>query len=284
MRNIIKLASVFALIVALTLSFSLSVFAQADIKEWTMDKYNAEMADLKKREADANAEIAKLNEEIEALKTQLIETDDAIVAEWEEIYTLLGTDADGVDEFNTKLSDLESQVDALAGLTPEELFQRRNEIDDLEASLQEMGQNNVALLSDVQDKVAVIEGKISQLRASLPEAVYDEYTVMKGDYLWKISGKEDIYDDPYQWIRIYTYNRDQIKDPDMIYPEQIFKIQRSAGPNEYLVVKGDYLAKIAGKEDIFNDPTKWTQIFEANNTVIEDKNLIYPHQVLIIPE
>ncbi|MBC8182058.1 LysM peptidoglycan-binding domain-containing protein [candidate division KSB1 bacterium] len=99
-----------------------------------------------------------------------------------------------------------------------------------------------------------------------------------------MSGKEDIYDDPYQWIRIYTYNRDQIKDADLIYADQIFKIQRSAADNEYIVVKGDWLAKIAAKAEVLNDPTKWTKLFEANNNVITDKDVIYPHQVLIIPE
>ena len=89
---------------------------------------------------------------------------------------------------------------------------------------------------------------------------------------------------PYQWIRIYTYNREQIKDADLIYSDQIFKIQREAGDNEYIVVKGDFLHKIAGKAEVFGDPTKWTKIFEANNTIISDKNVVYPHQVLIIPE
>ncbi len=281
MRNIIKIASVFALVI--TLMLSLTAYAQ-DCREWTMDEYNAKMADLQKREADAKAEIAALDKEIASLKEQITQTDNEIAKQWQEIYTLLGTDEAGVNDFKTNLGELESKVDGLASLTPEELFQKRKEIDQLEEELNNFKANNVALLTEMQDKIAVIEGKISQLRASLPEAVYDEYTVLKGDYLWKIAGKPDIYDDPYQWIRIYTYNRDQIKDPDLIYPEQIFKIQRSAADNEYLVVKGDFLYKIAGKPEVFNDPTKWTKIFEANSTVIKDKNTIYPHQVLIIPE
>lgn len=281
MRNIIKIASVFALVFALTLSFSLSA---QDCREWKMDEYNAKMADLQKREADAKAEVEKLNGEITALNQNCDEADKAAAAEWQEIYTLLGTNEAGVADFGTSLSELEKKVDALAALSPEELFQRRKEIDQLEQELKDLGASKIALLSQMQDKIAVIEGKIAQLRASLPKAVYDEYTVLKGDYLWKISGKEDIYADPYQWIRIYTYNRDQIKDPNLIYSEQIFKIQRSAADNEYLVVKGDFLQKIASKPEVFGDPTKWTKIFEANSTVIQDKNVIYPHQVLIIPE
>ncbi|MDW7681823.1 MAG: LysM peptidoglycan-binding domain-containing protein, partial [bacterium] len=248
MRNIIKIASVFAL--ATTLLLSLSVFAQ-DCREWTMDQYNAKMADLQKREADAKTEIAAIEGEIANLQDQIAQADKDIVAEWQEIYGLLETDEAGVSDFGNNLKALESDVDGLAGLSAEDLFQRRKEIDQLEEQLNQMKENNISWLSEMQDQIAVIEGKISQLRASLPKAVFDEYTVIRGDHLWKISGKEDIYADPYQWIRIYTYNRDQIKDPNLIHPEQIFKIQRAAGDNEYLVVKGDFLQKIAGKAEVF---------------------------------
>jgi len=249
-----------------------------------MEEYNAKMAEYQKREADAKAEIATTDAEIEALKNQLAQVDDEIANEWQEIYALLGTDEAGVNEYRSSLNNLENEVDGLANLSPEELFKRRAEIDQLEEQLNGFKENKIALLSEMQDRLATIEGKIAQLRASLPAAVYDEYTVVRGDYLWKIAGKPDIYDDPYQWMRVYTYNRDQIKDPDLIYADQVFKIQRSAAANEYIVVKGDWLAKIAGKAEIYGDPTKWTKILEANNTVIQDQNMIYPHQVLILPD
>jgi len=282
MRNIIKIASVFALIFALTVSLS---FAQdLPCSEWTMDQYNAKMAELQKREADAKAEITATDQKLEKVAAETAELEKLTAAEWQAIYESVGASEDDVNSYRNSLNAVESKVDGLAALSPEDLFQRRKEICALEEELKALGENKISLLSEMQDKIAMIEGKISQLRASLPKADFDEYTVVKGDYLWKISGKEDIYDDPYQWIRIYSYNRDQIKDADLIYADQIFKIQRSAADNEYIVVKGDWLAKIASKAEVFNDPTKWTKLFEANNNVITDKNVIYPHQVLIIPE
>jgi nucleoid-associated protein YgaU len=280
MRNITKIASAFALVLGLLLLFSISSFAQ---EKMTMEEYNAKIAEYQKREADAKAELATCEADIETVQQQITETDNQIADVWNEIYTSLETDEEGVKAFRSTLNDLEGQVDVLARLSPEELFKRRAEIDQLEQKLGEYKGSKIALLSEMQDKLATIEGKIAQLRASLPKADYTEYTVVKGDYLWKISGKPDIYDDPYQWMRIYTYNRELIKDPDLIKPDWLLKIQRSLADNEYLVVKGDWLAKIAGKPEIFNDPTKWTKIFEANNDVIKDQNLIYPHQVLILP-
>lgn len=48
------------------------------------------------------------------------------------------------------------------------------------------------------------------------------YTVKKGDCLWFISGK--YYANPYMWPLIYWANKNQIKDPDLIYPGQNFDI------------------------------------------------------------
>jgi len=51
-----------------------------------------------------------------------------------------------------------------------------------------------------------------------------EYTVVRGDNLWDISGKDSIYGNPYQWPLIYKANADQIKDADLIFPGQVFEI------------------------------------------------------------
>jgi nucleoid-associated protein YgaU len=48
------------------------------------------------------------------------------------------------------------------------------------------------------------------------------YTVMSGDSLSKIAKRE--YGDASQWKKIYEANKDQIKNPDLIYPGQTFRI------------------------------------------------------------
>jgi nucleoid-associated protein YgaU len=58
------------------------------------------------------------------------------------------------------------------------------------------------------------------------------YTVAKGDSLWRISGKSEIYGDPYQWPLIYKANSSKIKDADLIYPGQEFDINTTASQGE----------------------------------------------------
>ncbi len=55
-----------------------------------------------------------------------------------------------------------------------------------------------------------------------------QYEVEAGDNLWNISGKSEIYDNPYQWPLIYKANRDKINDADLIYAGQVFDIDRDA--------------------------------------------------------
>ncbi|MFQ5676822.1 MAG: LysM peptidoglycan-binding domain-containing protein, partial [bacterium] len=138
-------------------------------------------------------------------------------------------------------------------------------------------------LTEMRDRIAGLEGKIATLRAKMPKGMWDEYTVSRGDYLWKISRNQ--YGDGIQWYRIYSFNRDQIGDnPDLIYPERVLKIHRENAPGEYLVGPGDNLAKIAGSMAVMGDPTKWRQLYEANKNIVgDDPGLIYPHTVLKIP-
>ena len=52
----------------------------------------------------------------------------------------------------------------------------------------------------------------------------EHYTVKKRDSLWRIAGK--VYKDCFEWPTIFKANRDQIQDPDLIYPKQVFVIDR----------------------------------------------------------
>ena len=62
--------------------------------------------------------------------------------------------------------------------------------------------------------------KVTQ--ADLQPDAPDTYTVVKGDTLSKIA--KQVYGNAGQWKRIYEANKEVIKNPDMIYPGQTFKI------------------------------------------------------------
>ena len=82
--------------------------------------------------------------------------------------------------------------------------------------------------ADFSDVVA--GGSSTAPRADVPAAasapnVADRektYTVVAGDPLSKIAKRE--YGDASKWHAIYEANKDTIKNPDLIYPGQTFKI------------------------------------------------------------
>ncbi len=52
------------------------------------------------------------------------------------------------------------------------------------------------------------------------------HRVVKGECLWYIAGYDRIYGNPLQWPLIYKANKNRIKNPDLIYPGQVFRIPR----------------------------------------------------------
>ena len=67
----------------------------------------------------------------------------------------------------------------------------------------------------------------------------NKYIVVKGDTLWDISGSGSGYKDNFQWPLIFKANRDQIVDPDLIYPKQEFCIRQDFTDQEIKKARKD---------------------------------------------
>lgn len=115
-------------------------------------------------------------------------------------------------------ADLADELEQLSAATAEaEAVASEDKLDALRADLARLQSQYDAQ----SERVASIRDEIDYFE-SLPKA----YTVVRGDCLWNISKKEIIYANPLLWPRIYEANTDQIKDPDLIYPAQVFDIPR----------------------------------------------------------
>jgi len=142
-------------------------------------------------------------------------------------------------------------------------------------------------IETLQTEISLLLAKVERLerqlatKPSLEVTPKNLYRVKKGDTLWDISGFRNIYNDPFQWKKIYEVNKDKIKDPDLIYPGQRLFIPPKTF---HLVLKGENLWNISNYESIYNDPFQWKKIYEVNKDKIKDPDLIYPGQRLIIPQ
>jgi len=71
------------------------------------------------------------------------------------------------------------------------------------------------------------ESVIEEVTVVEEAPVAEQHVVKKGECLWWIAEYEDVYNDPFMWPLIYNANKDQINNPDLIYPGQEFKIPRT---------------------------------------------------------
>ena len=268
------------LALALLVSASENAAAQEE-KKMTRDEYVAQMADLTGREGTAKSQIETLDAEIEALKAQLAQLDRDNADLNAQILTAVSATDAQVKAFGKKLDSIAAQLEGLMALAPEVLIQRRGEVNDLAAQVGELKENKISALPEMAAQLADIDKMIAQLKARVAQPVTIDYTVAKGDNLWNISKMERIYADPYMWPRLYRANKEQIQDPDLIYPDQTLAVPYGVAENQHLVTRGDFLFKIAA--EVYNDGGKWHKIYEANKQQIVEPHLIFPAQVLELP-
>jgi hypothetical protein len=192
----------------LFLLLSVNLFAQ---KEMTKEEWQNEMNRLSASKVSLTSELNTLKADVANLKKTLagMKTYEDCV---NETYALVGAKKADVDNFRKQLADLTAKVE---NCTPPKA--------DRQAELDAMKKNKISALPEFFDKVQnQLQRKIDACKDPEPEA--KNYTVKKGDNLWNIAKKKEHYSNPFAWPVIYKANRDKIKNPDLIFPKQIFQV------------------------------------------------------------
>lgn len=110
-----------------------------------------------------------------------------------------------------------------------------------------------------EEKKAEAEREETATTAAREEAKAGEgkasHEVVKGESLWKIAKYKDVYENPFMWPVIYKANHDKIKDPDLIYPKQLFSIPGDVSSEDRN--KAVHHAKTRGEWSLHDGPEKY---------------------------
>ncbi len=184
-----------------------NVFAQ---EEMTKEEWQNEINRLTEKRVALNTELNSLKSEIANLKKVRdgLKTYDACI---NDLYAMLGATKADIDNFGKQLNALSSKIDAQEAPKA-----------DRQAELDAMKKNKISALPEYFDRVHNQLQRKLDAWVEAPKEI--DYTVVKGDHLWGIAKKKEHYANPFAWPIIYKANRDQIKNPDLIFPKQMFKI------------------------------------------------------------
>src|SRR5688572_26477195 len=75
-------------------------------------------------------------------------------------------------------------------------------------------------------KGAAAPGATKVTEADLVADAPSEYTVVKGDTLWGISGR--VLKDPWTWPQSWQMNQEQFKNPHLNYPGDVVRLDRES--------------------------------------------------------
>jgi hypothetical protein len=200
-----KFSKYFLGIFSLILIFSFSLLAQ---EKMTKEEWEAEMGRLKTQKESLTTEISTLNTDINNLKSQNIQSYDDCM---NELYAMIGASKSDIDNYRTAVDELSGKIGRKEGPKA-----------DRQKDLNALKMNKISALPEFFDKV---QNQMQRdLDSWVEEPTVKNYEVVKGDCLWRIAKKPEHYGNGFAWPVIYSANRDQIKNPDLIFPKQTFKI------------------------------------------------------------
>ncbi len=242
--------------------FATSSVASAQQEKMKYQDWQTEMTTLTAKRDSLKNVLNQLNTDITNLKSELTGLDQQYQSQMQKYLGMLQTTAEGMKAFGMTLQNLTNEADNYMKMSDQDLCANRKAVEAMGAQIDSLKATRLALAEEFYNEVQTLENDYSQLKARLANcASAMTYTVgtwaRNRDCLWNIAKKQSIYNDPWKWPKIYMANRNQIKNPDLIYPKEVLKIPEN-GPlsSQEKAAARAYYAKKARMERMSAQPSK----------------------------
>jgi len=221
-----KLTTLLTLLLAVLLIASVG----AAQEKMTKDQWQQQINDYTAQRNDLSAKVKAATDQVTSMQQQSAKLDDDYKKCMDDLYALVGSNADEAAAYRSKIDAAENQANELSKLSDADLMARSADVDALANTLKDLHGNKLSLIPEFYDRLAKLDDQVKSLQTTLAGQV-KIYTVgtwrHDRDCLWNISKKKDIYDNAWMWPKIWQGNRDQIKDPDVIHQGQKLKIPKA---------------------------------------------------------
>lgn len=205
---------------------SMGAFSQ----EMSKEEWQRQIAEMTTKRDSLKTVLAGLQKDIADLKKQDDEKAAQIKKLTDELASLVGSQEAA---FTAQLDKIDNLINELSKLSNQDLWARRADVDTAQNWLDGLKQSPLSAMDKFAKRIQDDQAKLDALKKTIQstaEAAQAGKTYTVGtwardrDCLWNIAKKPKIYDNAFLWPKIWQGNRDQIKNPDLIYRGQKLKI------------------------------------------------------------
>lgn len=193
--------------------------------ELLINEWQQQMDDFTAKREQLVLLLQKYNGEIDALKKESSDMDKKVEEAENLLYSSVGADRNGISDFRKKFDETEKKINNKLG-TPADA--RKSYFNEVEAS-------KIKCLPEFYSRYLAMKSKLEAWEKESTVSKSNQYTVVKGDCLWKIAGMKEIYNKNNYWPKIWEANEKgvvsapkgtpkTIVNPNLIYPGQVLKI------------------------------------------------------------
>lgn len=229
-----KFTKQFSLAILLVVIVSVGAFSQ----DMTKEAWQREMTEMTTKRDSLKSALTALQSDIANLKKQDDEKAALLKKLSDELAALIGGQE---APFAAMLDKIDNLINDLSRLSNQELWARRAEVDTAQGWLDAAKKDALSAMEKFAMRIQDDQSKLDALKKTIQTTLeagnaVKTYTVgtwvRDRDCLWNIAKKPKIYNNAFLWPKIWQGNRDQIKNPDLIYRGQKLQIPEKGDLNK----------------------------------------------------